>query len=164
MTENPHLPDQILDWLYLGGRQVRENKEILEELKIRHVLDFSKIPGLDVFDFIHYKIFDVEDTENSDITCLFETCLSLMQNARENNENVLLHCNQGRSRSATIVLAYLIKYENMSLKSAFFYLKERRRVIMPNLGFFQQLIQLELNVHGTTTLVLGKYGQIQWIS
>jgi protein-tyrosine phosphatase len=46
----------------------------------------------------------------------------------------------GRSRSATIILSYLMKYENMNLKQAWLYLKERRRIIMPNAGTLYEFI------------------------
>ena len=39
-----------------------------------------------------------------------------------NNDNVLIHCMMGRSRSATVILYYLIKIHDMSLESAIEYL------------------------------------------
>lgn len=38
------------------------------------------------------------------------------------------------------LLAYLIKYEQMSLREAFYYLRARRHIIGPNFGFIKQVI------------------------
>lgn len=56
---------------------------------------------------------------------------------------MFVHCALGRSRSASIVISYLIKRNNMTLKDAFFHVTSRRREVSPNSGFFKQLIQFE---------------------
>ncbi|XP_056113078.1 dual specificity protein phosphatase 13A family protein isoform X2 [Rhinichthys klamathensis goyatoka] len=59
---------------------------------------------------------------------------------------VFVHCAVGVSRSAALVLAYLMIYCNYSLVDAILKVKERRW-IFPNRGFLKQLITLgnELN-------------------
>eukprot|EP00766_Chilomastix_caulleryi_P001573 gnl/Chilomastix_caulleri/2544.p1 GENE.gnl/Chilomastix_caulleri/2544~~gnl/Chilomastix_caulleri/2544.p1 ORF type:complete len:110 (-),score=7.95 gnl/Chilomastix_caulleri/2544:127-456(-) len=52
----------------------------------------------------------------------------------------------GNSRSATIVLSYLI-YKGIILRDAFKYLLSCRPSICPNLGFFQQLGEYEMETH-----------------
>jgi len=49
----------------------------------------------------------------------------------------------GVSRSATIVLAYLMKYHHNTIKEAFYFLIEKRPQIWPNEGFLLQLIRYE---------------------
>ena len=39
---------------------------------------------------------------------------------------ILVHCREGVSRSATLVLAYLIKYQDMSLKDALTHVRSKR--------------------------------------
>merc|ERR1712210_294186 len=55
---------------------------------------------------------------------------------------VLVNCWQGASRSATIVLAFLLQHEAMSLQDALKQIKSRRDV-RPNNGFLKQLLRLE---------------------
>lgn len=57
--------------------------------------------------------------------------------------NVLVHCKAGISRSATIMLAYLMKNKGMTLQEAFVYTKERRGEIQPNRNFIQTLLEFE---------------------
>lgn len=52
---------------------------------------------------------------------------------------MLVHCHAGRSRSATICLAYLMRTLNLSLDNAFEHVRSRREVIDPNLNFMRQL-------------------------
>jgi atypical dual specificity phosphatase len=58
----------------------------------------------------------------------------------------------GVSRSASICIAYLIKYDGMTLKQAYEFVQAKRSQIRPNIGFFQQLIEFEESIHGITTV------------
>lgn len=59
-----------------------------------------------------------------------------------------MHCHQGISRSATLVLAYLMIHKGMSAKQAVQIVRKKRE-IYPNEGFFQQLSDLELRLRLT---------------
>lgn len=60
---------------------------------------------------------------------------------------VLVHCHVGVSRSATLVLAYLMLKQNLTLVEAICAVKESRGVI-PNRGFLRQLIKLDEQLFG----------------
>lgn len=49
--------------------------------------------------------------------------------------SVLVHCAAGVSRSATIVIAYLMRTKGMGFQEAMNFVKKRRGVICPNYGF-----------------------------
>ena len=49
--------------------------------------------------------------------------------------NVLVHCFAGVSRSASIIIAYLMKEKNNTYKEAFSFVKAKRSIIDPNFGF-----------------------------
>ena len=50
-----------------------------------------------------------------------------------------VHCQMGRSRSAAVVIAYLMKAFDASLRTAYLFLMRRRHCSALNLGFFAQL-------------------------
>ena len=52
-----------------------------------------------------------------------------------------MHCFQGMSRSATVVLAFLMLHRDMSLLDAIKHVR-KRRAIHPNAGFMRQLVEL----------------------
>lgn len=61
---------------------------------------------------------------------------------------VLVHCVVGVSRSATLVLAYLMLHQQMSLRQAVITVRQHRWVF-PNRGFLHQLCQLDQKLRGT---------------
>ncbi|KAJ8286133.1 hypothetical protein GJAV_G00034910 [Gymnothorax javanicus] len=63
------------------------------------------------------------------------------------NGKILVHCAVGVSRSATLVLAYLMIREHMTLVDAIKTVNDRRGII-PNRGFLRQLLQLDRTLHG----------------
>jgi len=63
---------------------------------------------------------------------------------------VLVHCAVGKSRSPTIVMAYLMKHHNMSLKDAYNLVMQKRRLpglnVCPNNSFMRQLMAYEVTL------------------
>ena len=103
------------------------------------------------------------DHENFDISQFFEKAthfidlalnpsdampfkeMAAAASASSNSAKVVVHCAKGRSRSATIVIAYLLMRSHdpfPSLEEAFEFVQSRRD-IYPNDGFLEQLMQLE---------------------
>lgn len=82
----------------------------------------------------------------------FEGACAFINEAMDAGLSVLVHCAGGVSRSATVVLAYLIAREGMSLRDAYEYLSSVRAVIGPNATFFTQLVELEERVHGKASM------------
>lgn len=65
---------------------------------------------------------------------------------KQSGGRVLVHCQAGISRSATICLAYLMHTQRVRLNEAFDFVKQRRNVISPNLAFMGQLLQFETDI------------------
>ena len=60
----------------------------------------------------------------------------------ENGHHVIVNCQAGVSRSTTVIMAYLLKYEprfNHNYTSVYEYVKSIRAVTSPNMGFIEQL-------------------------
>lgn len=55
---------------------------------------------------------------------------------------VLVHCHEGKNRSACLCVAYLILTERMTLSEAVLHVFERRPVVLSNVSFVDQLIEL----------------------
>ena len=50
-----------------------------------------------------------------------------------------MHCHAGVSRSASIVIAYIIRKNRLDFDDAFKMVQEKRPVVYPNKGFTKQL-------------------------
>jgi len=144
---------QILEWLYLGGYRNSSNyKELTVRTQIGYILNVSiecqnSFPG----EFL-YKKYELEDTPAQDIIQHFEEASEFLEEAQKNNKNVLVHCIQGMSRSASFVIAYLLSKKNMTLRQAYDHVFSKRSIIKPNPGFMSQLIKFEEKIYGTTTM------------
>jgi predicted protein tyrosine phosphatase len=141
------LPDysinKIIDGLYISGDDVATNRQILATHKITHVLNATtNVENKFETDLI-YKSFLIYDlaSQKIDFNISFEF---IDQALKQSDANVLVHCNQGVSRSASIVIAFLMqKCLFKTYKEAYEFVKEKRPKIMPNNGFIEQLKQLE---------------------
>ncbi|KAL6068611.1 Dual specificity protein phosphatase [Balamuthia mandrillaris] len=79
----------------------------------------------------------------------------------EAEEACLVHCMRGRSRSTSLVVAYLMAREGMSLKEAWWFVKQRRPIIGPHRHLKDQLIQYEKYLRGSNSLDIMSWAQWQ---
>lgn len=88
------------------------------------------------FTYLNVNLLDLPD---SDIRCHFDTVFEFMKNAIDKDGRVLIHCNAGVSRSATLSIAYIMKFEGKRFNEAYSQVKSARPSIRPNDGFERQL-------------------------
>lgn len=139
-------PVEILPFLFLGSAHHSSRRETLERCGITAVLNVSSsCPNL-FEEELQYKTLKVEDSLAADIRVLFPEAIHFIDSIKESGGRVLVHCQAGISRSATICLAYLIHARRVRLDEAFDFVKRRRQVISPNLAFMGQLLQFETDV------------------
>ena len=86
-------------------------------------------------DNINQKIIKVSDMPTANIIKHFGKSLSFI----DGKDNTLFHCMAGASRSATIVIAYIMWKEKMTYEDAFNFVNKKRPVAFPNFGFREQL-------------------------
>ncbi|KAI9029933.1 protein-tyrosine phosphatase-like protein [Phycomyces nitens] len=72
-----------------------------------------------------------------------EIALEAIDRARETGQSILVHCQCGVARSATVIVAYVIKTLRLPLQEAYDYVKARAPAISPNLGLLYQLREFE---------------------
>ena len=79
----------------------------------------------------NHKWIDLEDTTDSSILKHFDDALEFIEKNLQ-DKNVLVHCHMGISRSASLVLAFLMKNFDMSLDQAYNHTVGIRAIIEPN--------------------------------
>jgi len=119
----------------------------MKSLKISHVLDITANtpPALARVmrrDFV-YKNVRLFDSHDENIAQHFRDTHDFIEQCLSNGGNILVHCEAGISRSATVVIAYLIKSRRMDMTSAFRYVRQCRSIVQPNFGFIGQLLMFE---------------------
>ena len=140
---NSH-PSKIFTWLYLGSFA---NACDIKELKfngINKILNCAiechntKLPR-DIEEMHLY----IKDSEKFNIFDYFEKANNYINKCKLEGGKLLVHCKFGISRSASFIIAYLIKYNNFTTDNALLFLQRKRNKIKPNQGFMNQLYQYE---------------------
>lgn len=70
---------------------------------------------------------------------------------KSQNGKVLVHCQAGISRSATICIAYLMATRRLRMEEAYKYVKSRRRIVSPNFSFMGQLLTFENQIFSASS-------------
>jgi dual specificity phosphatase 10 len=137
---------EILRHVFIGNQRDAASKEKLTELGITHILNVtSHLPLHFENDGITYKRLPATDSGSQNLKQYFADAISFIDEARDNNGKVLVHCQAGVSRSPTIVAAYLMARSRKSLQEAFSFMREKRPIVAPNINFMGQLLEFEQN-------------------
>ncbi|KAN0032978.1 hypothetical protein ACTA71_011185 [Dictyostelium dimigraforme] len=141
----------ILDnFLYLGAAKDTKDEKEMEKLKITHIFSCAgTVYSAEKYIVVNEKF---EDDEKVDISEQIEKAYWFIERVRMKKGRVFVHCMAGKSRSASIVLSYLLKREIHSLSDCLFYLHSKRLEIRPNDGFMNQLVDLEQKLTNKQTL------------
>ena len=135
--------DLIIDNLCLSSIQPLYDEKQINQSLIKSVIsvvsslpdDFPKWNGID------YHLVEADDVEHEDLLNRFDTInQKIEQFCKKNDGNILIHCQNGMSRSATILIAYLL-YRDPSkcLYEIIAMIRTKRPSIEPNDGFLIQL-------------------------
>ena len=141
-------PNEIIPkLLYLGSQDHAHNREIIEILGITHVLNVTR-GAANLFPGLKYCRVHVDDLETEKISLYFQKAYEFIENALLENssgkKNILLvHCAKGVSRSATIVIMYIMRSSGLSLAETLAFVKRNREIIEPNEGFMKELRRFE---------------------
>jgi len=131
-------PDQIIPGLWLGSAQSARNRHLLQRNKISHVLTIMEDPQSLYPHAFTYLFLKAQDVDVQSISEYFNQSNEFIEKGRKAG-GVLVHCAMGISRSASLVIAYLIQSQKLDANSAHNLCKEKREIIFPNKGFRLQL-------------------------
>ncbi|UJR07260.1 hypothetical protein I4U23_011548 [Adineta vaga] len=142
---NNRLPSTIIDgFLYHGDIGHAKNLTLLNEIGVKHILNVCDVElDKEINDNFNVLWININDEVSINIQDYFEKTNQFLHLCQNKGEKVLVHCQMGISRSSSIVLAYLIKYDKKNLLDAYDHLVTCRRIASPNFGFFLQLIRYE---------------------
>lgn len=127
--------------LYLGS-QDSVNIDNIDQFNITHILSLGiDTPFIDDREIVKRYIpcLDLPETNMREV---FEDTSEFIGLTLNTGGVVLVHCNAGVSRSASVIIAYLIMKKGMSFDEAFKLVKDKRPAIQPNSGFLEQLRKL----------------------
>uniref|UniRef100_H3DGK5 Dual specificity protein phosphatase n=1 Tax=Tetraodon nigroviridis TaxID=99883 RepID=H3DGK5_TETNG len=154
--------NQVWPNLYIGNEVAARDKSNLHSLGITHVVNAAHGPstpppkccyyvntGPRFYRDINVDYYGVEadDVTEFILSPFFYPTARYIRSALAKGGRVLVHCLMGVSRSATLVLAFLMITEGLTLREAVAAVKLHRD-IFPNPGFLQQLRILDMSLEG----------------
>ncbi|XP_034563150.1 dual specificity protein phosphatase 13-like isoform X1 [Notolabrus celidotus] len=144
--------DEVWPNLFIGDMSVANDRYSLWKLGISHVVNAAhgRMHCQGSHDFygssVDYYGVPADDSPSFDLSRYFSPSAEHIRNALDTaGARVFVHCAVGVSRSASLVLAYLMIHHHYTLLEAINKVKERRW-IFPNTGFLKQLRALDLKL------------------
>jgi atypical dual specificity phosphatase len=109
-------PDLIIPGLFLGDAYHAADGATLRRLGIRWVLNATVNLDnlLENDDDVEYLQLKLRDEVNQSLVEAIPLAIAFIRNALSRDESVLVHCQMGASRSASLVIAYLVECEGFS--------------------------------------------------
>ncbi|CAJ1356470.1 unnamed protein product [Effrenium voratum] len=124
---------------------------LLRKLGATHILNCTEdlpAPSEEELGELRWERLALPDKEDQDLMPTLQKALEIISEAEKGGGKVLVHCHEGKSRSVSVCLAYLISQQRLPLSEALAYVKSKRPQARPNAGFLRQLLGLELQLLG----------------
>jgi hypothetical protein len=131
--------NEIVPGLFLGDCTAAERPPG----SVRRIINMTQSAGFHE-GRLKYLHIDIDDSDDAPILKFVDRANAFLDEGLRSSEHVLVHCNSGMSRSATLVIAFLMSQRGMSLADAYETTRSARPVILPNRGFFGALQRHEL--------------------
>jgi len=140
--------DYIIDGIYLGNVCAAHDAEWLEKNDVDILVNMASewAEGNITYTCVEYLPYSLDDTTSQDeeLTMRFINRVTgdLLRAVRRlgPNRNLLVHCNMGISRSASLVIRYMQITRHMTYDEAYNYIKKIRPVTRPN-KLFEKILR-----------------------
>ena len=141
--------NEIIDNIYVGNYRFALDAELLIKEGITYILNCAN--GLKNFyendNIFKYLYFPLYDSESQKLDKYLEETNKFIKEGSENGNKILIHCGAGVSRSPTLCLMYMIIEKNYKYSDAYVLMKQRRKCVIPNMGFRKLLEQKSYEIH-----------------
>lgn len=146
-TKPDQIPAIILDdFLYLGS----QDSITLENVQKYQLTDILSVgipaPDSDIVygdSSVRNHFIECLDMPNTSLDVIIKQTNEIIERVHAQNGRILVHCNAGVSRSASVCIAYLMFHRKMDFTAAYSHVKSKRECIRPNDGFLKQLKQMD---------------------
>ncbi|KAM6920816.1 dual specificity protein phosphatase 12 isoform 3-T5 [Lycodopsis pacificus] len=163
--------------LYIGTAADLNDSQALSDAAVTHILSVDSVdpaPLIPADGGFRRKWVNVLDEVTSDLLSHMDDCFLFIQEAVDGGRAALVHCQAGRSRSAAIITAYIMKRYQLGFTEAYHRLKTAKQDVQVNRGFEEQLCLYEallcevdtsspLYKQYRLTKVMEKYPELQHI-
>jgi len=146
---NPPLTE-VTSQLYLGSFEDAKNEEELRSRGITHII--CLIGPIHPIAGIEHRHNPMNDHGKTDLKQVMEELKAFVEESQQPGKSLFVHCISGQNRSATVVIAILMRITGKSLLDAWKVVMKKRPVVQINKGYAKQLTQMELELYGRTSV------------
>lgn len=137
-------PTEIIDNIYLGSAFNAACFYQLKTLNIGLILNVTKeITNYYPDEFVYHKFRIYDDNKENINSYLDDAYQTIIKYQSKCKKNIFIHCFMGASRSASIMIYYLMKKHKMKLEDALTFLKTKRDIINLSESLLMELKNLE---------------------
>uniref|UniRef100_A0A1B6FE77 Tyrosine-protein phosphatase domain-containing protein n=1 Tax=Cuerna arida TaxID=1464854 RepID=A0A1B6FE77_9HEMI len=154
---------QVVPGVYLGPYSAaqRSKLDVLRQHGITHIVcvrqdveaHFIRPNFPDIF---RYLVLNIADSPTENIIQHIPEVKRFIDECLAGGGKVLIHGNGGISRSAALVIGYVMERYSLPLKNAVIVVQRSRFCINPNAGFMAQLAECELIPRDNENMWLGE--------
>ena len=134
---------EIMPRLFMGDLATAESPATHSALRITHVL--SVMPGQVLLPQgmpLRTLQIPIRDLPFEELAGHLNKTTAFIREALSDPQgSILVHCVQGRSRSASVISAYLMATKGWSVGEALDFVRSKRCDALPNSGFVGQLVE-----------------------
>ncbi|OAD05062.1 hypothetical protein MUCCIDRAFT_171046, partial [Mucor lusitanicus CBS 277.49] len=141
-----------MPFLYLGSEKNALDMDHLKQLNVQAILNVAA----EVNNPYEYMFQSMDDLLSSSIlpwqhnqdnlAVELSKAIDIIDRARNAGQTILVHCQCGVARSATVIIAYIMKTYSMPMQDAYNHVKHLAPPISPNLGLLFQLREFEQKI------------------
>lgn len=126
-----------LGQVWLSGLHFAQNGALLRENKITAVVSAVDL-SIDYDPSLTVHKLNLRDNEDEEVRYTFFPVFRFIDQERKKG-NVLIHCAAGISRSATLLISYLMNKYQTTYEDCLVLIVTKRPCVSPNSGFVKQL-------------------------
>lgn len=150
-TPDCHPPlTEVTSQLYLGSFEDAKNEEELRSRGITHTI--CLIGPMHPIEGIEHRHNPMSDYGKTDLKLVLKKLSAFVEESQRPGKSLFVHCMSGQNRSATVVIAILMKIKRKSLLEAWKVVKNKRPVVQINEQYAKQLTEIELELFGRTSV------------
>lgn len=141
-------PTHIIDNIFVGNARNAASKSILTENNIKMIVNVTEDIPIFYPDVYTYHQIKIEDNNKDSIKNFLEkSYLEIKKFQEESDQNILIHCFMGASRSVSILIYYILKEmknkkETIDIDETIKFIKDKRSIINPTLKLISDIKEI----------------------
>jgi len=141
---------KVTSQLFIGSFDDVMNEDGLRDYGITHII--SLIGPQHLIKGMRHGHCPMNDFGRTDLKGVLKQLCPLIEESQLPDQALFIHCMSGQNRSATLMLAILMKMKGKKLYEAYKLLKNMRPIVQINRGYAKQLLNMELELFSSNSV------------